>query len=129
MAGRSAAVWRAAPRLWRAAPRPWWAAPRPWLPSSAQQPAFAAWHTRIQRVNLHVSSARNLCVLYVHYLRAHVASTHKYTTRQPHPTLNSTPIEVTSQGQVKKLKSFLRWCYNGPPLARADSVSVSWEDM
>ena len=29
--------------LWRAAPRPWWAAPRPWLPSSAQQPAFAAW--------------------------------------------------------------------------------------
>ena len=50
-------------------------------------------------------------------------------TRTPNPTLNSAPIEVTSQGQVKKLKSFLRWCYNGPPLARADSVSVTWEEM
>ena len=45
------------------------------------------------------------------------------------PNLNPNPIEVTSQGRVKKLKSFLRWCYTGPPLARADSVSVAWEEV
>jgi len=38
-------------------------------------------------------------------------------------------LEVTSQGRVKKLKSFLRWCYTGPPLARAGSVSVAWEEV
>ena len=47
----------------------------------------------------------------------------------PSPNPNPNPIEVTSQGRVKKLKSFLRWCYTGPPLARADSVSVAWEEV
>ena len=49
--------------------------------------------------------------------------------RQRDPNPNPNPIEVTSQGRVKKLKSFLRWCYTGPPLARADSVSVAWEEV
>jgi len=31
-------------------------------------------------------------------------------------------------GQSERLKSFVRWCYMGPPLARADKVEVSWAE-
>lgn len=48
----------------------------------------------------------------------------KFQKARPQPD----QLEVTSQGGLKRLKSFVRWCYTGPPLARADSVSVSWEE-
>jgi len=35
-------------------------------------------------------------------------------------------LEMGCEGDAGRLKSFVRWCYNGPPLARADKVAVTW---
>ena len=35
-------------------------------------------------------------------------------------------LEMGCEGDSNRLKSFLRWCYNGPPLDRAEKVSVTW---
>lgn len=35
-------------------------------------------------------------------------------------------LVVTCKGDSRRLKSFVRWCYAGPPLARADEVDVTW---
>ena len=29
-------------------------------------------------------------------------------------------------GNAERLKSFVRWCYNGPRLERADKVTIDW---
>jgi len=34
---------------------------------------------------------------------------------------------IECAGASERLKSFVRWCYNGPALARADDVDVRWE--
>jgi len=36
-------------------------------------------------------------------------------------------IDIVCSGKSERLKSFVRWCYNGPPLARPSSVKVKWE--
>lgn len=38
-----------------------------------------------------------------------------------------TKLNVECGGDSGRLKSFVRWCYAGPPLARADEVSVTWQ--
>lgn len=35
-------------------------------------------------------------------------------------------LELTSSGELRRLKSFVRWCYVGPPLARPECVRVKW---
>jgi acylphosphatase len=40
---------------------------------------------------------------------------------------NGRSLFVECTGQSERLKSFVRWCYNGPALARADDVEVRWE--
>eukprot|EP00324_Dicrateria_rotunda_P007124 CAMPEP_0206153836 /NCGR_PEP_ID=MMETSP1474-20131121/926_1 /ASSEMBLY_ACC=CAM_ASM_001110 /TAXON_ID=97495 /ORGANISM="Imantonia sp., Strain RCC918" /LENGTH=198 /DNA_ID=CAMNT_0053551801 /DNA_START=25 /DNA_END=621 /DNA_ORIENTATION=- len=36
-------------------------------------------------------------------------------------------LVVDCAGASSRLKSFVRWCYNGPPLARAEQVRVEWK--
>ena len=38
-------------------------------------------------------------------------------------------LEVVVTGDANRLKSFVRWCYNGPRLARADKVTVEWGEL
>jgi len=42
--------------------------------------------------------------------------------------LDSTPtqLNIMSSGKSGRLKSFVRWCYVGPALARPDKVTVDW---
>jgi len=35
-------------------------------------------------------------------------------------------LTIEASGDSARLKSFVRWCYAGPPLARADEVSLEW---
>jgi len=36
-------------------------------------------------------------------------------------------IDVVCSGKSERLKSFVRWCQNGPPLCRPDVVKVQWD--
>ena len=36
-------------------------------------------------------------------------------------------LQVVCEGKAGRLKSFVRWCHNGPPMSRADSVEVEWK--
>ena len=38
-------------------------------------------------------------------------------------------LELTCSGELRRLKSFVRWCYVGPPLAKPECVSVTWSAM
>lgn len=38
-------------------------------------------------------------------------------------------LELTSTGELRRLKSFVRWCYVGPPLARPECVTVTWSPL
>ena len=38
-----------------------------------------------------------------------------------------TQLDVQVKGASGRVKSFVRWCYNGPPMARAEEVSVEWQ--
>ena len=38
-------------------------------------------------------------------------------------------LQLDVQGESGRLKSFIRWCYNGPPLVRADEVKVQWSEV
>lgn len=40
--------------------------------------------------------------------------------------LNPSELQLTVKGDFKRLKSFVRWCNDGPPMARADEVTVEW---
>lgn len=48
----------------------------------------------------------------------------KLTKSRPDPTR----IELDCTGKSDRLKSFLRWCYNGPPLRQPEEVKVEWID-
>jgi len=37
-------------------------------------------------------------------------------------------VEVVAEGEKEKLEELVKWCHNGPPLARVDSVEVQWEE-
>ncbi|KAL1499151.1 hypothetical protein AB1Y20_013662 [Prymnesium parvum] len=41
--------------------------------------------------------------------------------------LNHDRLTVSLSGDADRLKSFVRWCYNGPRLARAEKVTVTWK--
>ena len=37
-------------------------------------------------------------------------------------------VEVVAEGEKEKLDELIKWCHQGPPLARVDSVEVQWEE-
>lgn len=37
-------------------------------------------------------------------------------------------LTLDVKGQSARLKSFVRWCYNGPPLVRPERVTVDWKE-
>jgi len=37
-------------------------------------------------------------------------------------------VEVVAEGEKEKLDELIKWCHQGPPLARVDSVEVRWEE-
>jgi len=37
-------------------------------------------------------------------------------------------VEVLAEGEKEKLEELLKWCHQGPPLARVDSVQINWEE-
>jgi len=43
------------------------------------------------------------------------------------PSSSPEQLQVTCSGKSERLKSFVRWCYTGPPLDRPDTVKVLWE--
>ena len=36
-------------------------------------------------------------------------------------------VEAVLEGEDRNVKSMLKWCENGPPLARVNRVDVEWE--
>ena len=42
--------------------------------------------------------------------------------------LDGGSLNIECSGKSERLKSFVRWCYVGPPLARPDTVEVSWAE-
>ena len=38
-------------------------------------------------------------------------------------------IELDVKGDAARLKSFVRWCYQGPPLKRPEVVKVDWRNI
>ncbi len=37
-------------------------------------------------------------------------------------------VEVLAEGEEEKLKELIKWCYNGPRLAKVDKVDVEWQE-
>jgi acylphosphatase len=42
------------------------------------------------------------------------------------PSTSPEQLSVVCSGKSERLKSFVRWCYLGPPLARPEKVQVEW---
>ena len=42
------------------------------------------------------------------------------------PSTSPEQLSVVCSGKSERLKSFVRWCYLGPPLARPEKVQVQW---
>ncbi len=36
-------------------------------------------------------------------------------------------VEIVAEGDKEALNEFIKWCWEGPPLARVDDVKVVWE--
>ncbi len=36
-------------------------------------------------------------------------------------------VEIVAEGDETALEEFIKWCWEGPPLARVDNVEVVWE--
>ncbi|MDP1629737.1 MAG: acylphosphatase [bacterium] len=37
-------------------------------------------------------------------------------------------VEILAEGDEKRLKEFLDWCYLGPPTAKVEKTEVEWEE-
>jgi len=37
-------------------------------------------------------------------------------------------VQVIAEGETKRLKELVKWCYNGPMLARVDKIDVEWKE-
>ena len=35
-------------------------------------------------------------------------------------------VQVIAEGEAERLKELVKWCYNGPVLARVDKIDVEW---
>ncbi len=36
-------------------------------------------------------------------------------------------VEIVAEGDESALDEFIKWCWEGPPLARVEDVEVEWE--
>lgn len=43
--------------------------------------------------------------------------------------LPSGDVEVVVEGKPERVDRLIAWCHHGPPAARVDGVSVSWETV
>ena len=37
-------------------------------------------------------------------------------------------VEIMAEGEEENLKKLIKWCYNGPVLARIDKIDVKWSE-
>ncbi len=37
-------------------------------------------------------------------------------------------VKVVAEGEEEKLKKLIKWCYNGPVLARVDKIDINWRE-
>ncbi|MFH1461113.1 MAG: acylphosphatase [Patescibacteria group bacterium] len=37
-------------------------------------------------------------------------------------------VEIIAEGEEENLKKLIKWCYNGPMLARVDKINVKWSE-
>jgi len=37
-------------------------------------------------------------------------------------------VKVIAQGKEEKLKELIKWCYNGPMMARVDKIDIDWQE-
>jgi|TARA_Y100000294_G_scaffold158438_1_gene160685 acylphosphatase len=37
-------------------------------------------------------------------------------------------VQVIAEGQEENLKQLIKWCYNGPILARVDKIDIDWQE-
>ncbi len=36
-------------------------------------------------------------------------------------------VKVIAEGEEKKLEKLIKWCYNGPMLAKVDKIDIDWQ--
>ena len=36
-------------------------------------------------------------------------------------------VEIVAEGKQENLKEFLKWCYNGPIMAKVEKIDKSWQ--
>ena len=41
---------------------------------------------------------------------------------------NDKTVKVVAEGEEKKLKELIDWCYNGPILAKVEKIDIDWQD-
>ncbi|MBL7155453.1 MAG: acylphosphatase [Candidatus Portnoybacteria bacterium] len=37
-------------------------------------------------------------------------------------------VKVVAEGEKKKLEELIKWCYNGPIIARVEKIDVEWQE-
>ena len=37
-------------------------------------------------------------------------------------------VKVVAEGEKKKLEELIKWCYNGPIIARVEKIDVKWQE-
>lgn len=37
-------------------------------------------------------------------------------------------VQVIAEGQEENLKQLIKWCYNGPILAKVDQIDIDWQE-
>lgn len=37
-------------------------------------------------------------------------------------------VKIIAEGEEENLKEFIKWCYNGPIMAKVDKVEIKWQN-
>lgn len=37
-------------------------------------------------------------------------------------------VKVVAEGEEKKLAELIKWCYNGPIIAKVDKIDIQWQE-
>ncbi len=37
-------------------------------------------------------------------------------------------VKIIAEGEEKKLAELIKWCYNGPIIARVDKIDIQWQE-
>jgi len=37
-------------------------------------------------------------------------------------------VKVVAEGEEKKLEELIKWCYNGPIIARVEKIDIDWQE-